>query len=201
MTFALFFITDGRDEYHKHALASAKEMLPEPEYFIEVSDPEHELGFDGAIRKGWRRVLAETDAEFIFHLEADFTFNRKVPVAEMAAVLKARPYLLQLALRRQPWNDQEKAAGGIVEMDSASYAEEDLNGWRWLEHTKFFTTNPSLYPRAVCEYGWPQGTESEGRFGIEIREDRPELRFGFWGAFDSGEAITHIGAERVGTRY
>jgi hypothetical protein len=201
VTVALLLISDGRDDYRERAIVSAKELVPEPEFFIEVEDPEHKLGFGGTIRQGWRRVLTETEADFVFHLEADFTFNRPVPLAEMAAVLKARPYLLQLALRRQPWNEQEKAAGGIVEMHPEDYTEADLNGWRWLEHTNFFTTNPSLYPRAVCEYGWPDGPESEGRFGIEIREQRPELRFGFWGSRDSGEAVTHIGAERKGKGY
>jgi hypothetical protein len=201
MSVALLLISDGRDEYRAQTKSSLEAQVPEPDFFIEVKDPKHDLGFAGAIRQGWRRILAETDAEFIFHAEADFTFNRYVPIADMVAVLKARPYLVQLALRRQPWNDQEKAAGGIVEMRPDDYAEADLNGWRWLEHTNFFTTNPSLYPRAVCEYGWPDGPESEGRFGIALREQHPELRFGFWGSRDSGEAVTHIGEERQGVGY
>lgn len=201
MTVALLLISDGRDEYRERTIASAKEMVPEPDFFIEVKDPDHELGFDGAIRKGWRRVITETDAEFVFHLEADFTFNRPVPIADMAAVLKARPYLVQLALRRQPWNNQEKAAGGVVEMHPDDYTEADLNGWRWLEHIRNFTTNPSLYPRAVCEYGWPAGPQSEGRFGIELRKNNPELRFAYWGHANSGEACEHIGHHRTGTGY
>lgn len=201
MTFALLLISDGRDEYRARTLASAKENLPEPDWFIEVADPEHRLGFGGAIRKGWRRILAQTEAEYVFHLEADFVFNRPVYIAEMAAVLSARPHLVQLALRRQPWNAEEKAAGGIVEMHPEDYIECDLNGWRWLEHARFFTTNPCLYPREVCEYGWPDGEESEGRFGIGLRDRHPELRFGFWGSKDSGEAVEHIGVERKGNGY
>lgn len=201
MKFAVLLISDGREEYLKRTRASAEANLPEPENLIHVQDPDHELGFDGAIREGWRRVLAETDAEFVFHLEQDFTFNRPAPIAEMAAVLRARPHLVQLALRRQPWNDREQAAGGIVEMDPDLYEECELNGWRWLEHTRNFTTNPSLYPRSVCEFGWPPGAESEGRFGIALRERHPALRFAYWGARDSGEAVTHIGKARAGKGY
>lgn len=201
MSFAILLISDGRDEYRKRTIASAKENLPEPDHFIEVADPDHKLGFGGAIRKGWRRILTQTDAEFVFHLEADFVFNHPVQIDEMTAVLKARPYLVQLALRRQPWNEQEKAAGGIVEQHPDDYTEHDLNGWRWLEHTRNMTTNPSLYPRAVCEYGWPDGRESEGRFGIDLIARQPDLRFGYWGARDSGEACKHIGVERKGTGY
>lgn len=201
MSFALLLISDGRDEYRERTVSSAREHLPEPDWFIEVADPDHELGFGGAIRKGWRRILTQTDADFVFHLEADFTFNRPVYVEEMAAVLAAHPYLAQLALRRQPWNEAEKEAGGIVEMHPDDYVERDLNGWHWLEHTRCFTTNPCLYPRAICEYGWPAGPESEGRFGLELVKGSPDIRFGFWGARDSGEACEHIGEVRTGTGY
>lgn len=201
MNYALLFISDGREDYLRQTRASAEEHLPPPRHVIHVDDADHELGFDGAIREGWRRVLLETDAEFVFHLEQDFTFNRPVPLAEMAAVLRARPRLAQLALRRQPWNDAERAAGGVVEMHPGDYVDCDLNGWRWLEHTRFFTTNPSLYRRSLCEIGWPEGPESEGRFGIELRRADPRWRFGYWGARDSGEAITHIGEERAGNGY
>lgn len=201
MNFAFLLISDGRDEYRERTIASAKEMLPEPTHFIHVDDSEHSLGFGGAIREGWRRILAETDADFVFHCEQDFTFNRLVPIRGMEAVLRARPHLVQLALRRQPWNDQEKAAGGIVEMHPDDYTERDLNGWRWLEHTRNFTTNPSLYPRWVCEAGWPDRPESEGHFGIDLIKRNPHLRFAYWGARDSGEAVTHIGDLRTGKGY
>lgn len=201
MKFAVLLISDGRDEYRERTVASAKEALPEPDHFVHIDDSEHELGFGGAIRAGWRRILAETDADFIFHLEQDFTFNRPVPIGEMAAVLRARQHLVQLALRRQPWNDQERAAGGIVEMHPGDYVEHELNGWRWLEHTRNFTTNPSLYPRWVCEAGWPDGDQSEGHFGIDLRKRDPRLRFAYWGARDSGEAVTHIGETRAGRGY
>jgi hypothetical protein len=201
MKFAVLLISDGRDEYRERTVASAKEMLPEPDYFLHVDDREHELGFAGAIRAGWRRVLTETDADYVFHLEQDFTFNRPVPIEEMGAVLRARPHLAQLALRRQPWNDHERAAGGVVEMHPDDYAEHELNGWRWLEHTRNFTTNPSLYRRGICEFGWPAGTDSEGHFGIAFRESYPGMRFGYWGARDSGEAVTHIGDVRAGKEY
>lgn len=201
MKWACLLISDGRDEYRERTLTSARASLPEPDEFIEIQDPSHELGFGGAIQAGWRRVLAETDVDFVFHLEADFTFNRPAPVHEMAAVLRARPHLVQLALRRQPWNEAEKAAGGIVEMHPEDYEECELNGWSWLEHSRNFTTNPSLYPRRVCEYGWPDGEQSEGRFGIHLLERHPELRFAYWGSRDSGEAVAHIGDVRAGKGY
>jgi len=169
VTIALLFISDGRTEYRERALASAKEMLPEPDHFKEIDDAEHKLGFGGAIQAGWRRILTETDAEFVFHLEQDFTFNWRVPIFEMAAVLRAQPHLVQLALRRQPWNEEEKAAGGVVELHADDFTEAGLNGWRWLEHQRYFTTNPSLYRRELCEYGYEYGT-FDGKTGRDFSE-------------------------------
>lgn len=39
-----------------------------------------------------------------FHLELDFAIGRDVYLDEMAAVLDEQPHLVQLALRRPPWN-------------------------------------------------------------------------------------------------
>jgi len=200
MSIALLLISDGRDEYLARTRASAVAMLPRFDHVIHVDDAGHELGFAGAIQEGWRRVLA-TDAHYVFHLEQDFTFNRPAGVAGMAQVLRARPHLAQLALRRQPWNAAERAAGGIVEQHPDDYVERALGPYRWLEHRRFFTTNPCLYRRWICAQDWPDGPESEGRFGIELLQRRPDMRFAFWGARDSGEAVTHIGEMRAGVGY
>lgn len=197
MTFALLAIGDGRYDYRERTFASAAETLPDFDHVIEIDDTGHELGFGGAIQEGWRRVL-DTDATHIFHLELDYTFNRPVPVKRMACVLDAYPYLVQVALRRQPWNDEEARKGTVVPDDAVEMQWYDN---AWLEHTRNFTTNPSLYPRWVAEYGWPSGKESEGRFGGYLRRLRPELRFAYWGRRDDPEACFHIGEHRTGTGY
>lgn len=158
-------------------------------------------GFGGAIRSAWAALRELTEAPFIFHLEDDFTFNRPVELLEMVAVLDRRPHLVQLALRRQPWNASELAAGGIVEMHPADWVEH-FDGERvWLESARNFTTNPCLYRRALLDHDWPEGTETEGRFGIGLLAADPDTRFGFWGARDSGEWVRHIGTARNGSGY
>jgi hypothetical protein len=159
-------------------------------------------GFGGAINNAWRHLAdhASSQDDFVFHLEDDFLFNRAVDLDAMARVLAARPYLVQLALRRQPWNDDERAAGGIVEQHPDDYLEQTDGEHVWLEHRRFFTTNPSLYRRGLCTQGWPTGDHSEGRFGIRLTAD-PDVRFGYWGSRDSGEWVEHIGAERAGCGY
>lgn len=173
--------------------------------FEVVWNPKGRQGFGGAIRKAWSYIREELPADagrYVFHLEDDFTFNRNVDLVEMARVLAHNPHLVQMALRRQPWNDTERAAGGIVECDPWAYEERiDWSDTQWLEHRKFFTTNPSLYPRTLCDIDWPTGARSEGKFGCELFGSDSTARSGFWGERYSGEWVEHIGSERVGMNY
>lgn len=229
----LLVITDGRRDCVERAIPSAQENLRGPitrrviyddsgdeDYrqwllqrfpaFEVVHHPHGRQGFGGAIRTAWRHI-GLCHERYVFHLEDDFTFNRPIDLQAMMLVLENEPNLVQLALRRQPWNDAERDSGGIIEQHPDAYLEvkawghprairEVQTDWAWLEHRQFFTTNPSLYRRALCARGWPDGAQSEGHFTHQLLED-PELRFGFWGARDSGEWVTHIGDVRAGTGY
>lgn len=207
MSIALLFITD-RPVYAERTLASLGEMCPAIfSHRIVVDDEAHELGFAGAIAEGWRRVL-ETDAEHILHLEDDFTFTQPVPLRAMRDVLDALPRVAQLALKRQPWNEAEREAGGIIEQHFDDYEETTVeqvwgNGYRvsWpvTLHRRFFTTNPSLYRREIVERGWPQESHSEGIFSLGLLADN--YRFGFWGAKADPPRVHHIGEERAGVGY
>lgn len=218
---ALLVMTDGRDGHLAETLPRAAAVVPHTALVIhdDTGDLEHRQhlqetyahlgtdviggperrGFGGAIRAAWQYV-ATLPERFVFHLEDDFVIS-DVDVAAMAQVLELRPNLVQLALRRQPWNEAEKAAGGIVEQYPDDYTETGWGEHRWLEHRRFFTTNPSLYRRTLCAGGWPDGEHSEGRFGLALTVDNPDVRFGFWGARDSGELCHHIGHTRVGSGY
>jgi len=165
-----------------------------------IGHPAGRQGFGGAIRNAWR-YLAAAGERFVFHLEDDFTFRHPVDLVHLAEVLDENTYLAQLAFRRQPWNPQEAAAGGIVEQHPDDFVQiSDRAGHVWLEHRRFFTTNPSLYRRSLCHRPWPEGANTEGRFTHDLLID-PAIRFGYWGSRDSGEWVEHIGHERVGTGY
>lgn len=160
-------------------------------------------GFGGAIRSAWEHLLVGEDSHserFVFHLEDDFVLERHVDLDAMTEALDRFPHVAQLALRRQPWNDEERAAGGIVESHPDDYQERSVWPCSWLEHRRFFTTNPGLYRLSLCRHGWPEGEHSEGVFTHQLLRD-PALRFAFWGSRDSGEWCTHIGSERVGVGY
>lgn len=218
-TTALLVMTDGRRECIEPTIASAEANLQgdithrfihddseDPAYrswlwhrfpTYSVIGTRTRKGFGGAIASAWRYVRR---FDYVLHLEDDFTFNRPVDLEAMKLVLAATPHLQQLALRRQPWNEEERHAGGIVECHPADYTDVFLLGHAWLEHRRFFTTNPSLYRGSLCQRGWPEGAESEGHFGIALFAD-PQATCGYWGARDSGEWVTHIGRERAGVGY
>lgn len=216
-------MTDGRGPLIERTLAGAAEHLHgrvtravihddsgDPDYTawcratfptFTVTATAGRSGFAGAIRSAWAWLAVHTSEPYVFHLEDDFVFRRPVDLDELVGVLDAHPWLVQLALRRQPWNDRERAAGGIVELHPADYTDRTDGQHCWLEHRRFFTTNPSLYRRTLTTRGWPSGPQSEGRFGVELLDAHPDWRFGFWGARDSGEWVEHIGVERAGTGY
>jgi hypothetical protein len=222
---ALVVFTDGRVDCIDETIRSAARMLHGPittrlinddsddhDYRLWLRQQFEPLGFDlitpaigrqgfgGAIRHAWSHL--ETLWEpFIFHLEDDFTFNRPVDLGDMADTLMNHQHLVQLALRRQPWNDEERVAGGIIEQHPDDYTQAmDAHGNRWLEHRRFFTTNPSLYRRHLIKTGWPRTENSEGMFTHKLLAS-PKVRFGFWGDRDDEPWVSHIGRERVGTGY
>jgi len=155
-------------------------------------------GFGGTIAHAWQH-LALLDVTHIVHLEDDFTLARPVDWSHMARTLDRQPNLAQLALRRQPWNDTERAAGGIIECWPDAYTDMHDKA-DWLEHRLFFTTNPSIYRRDLCALGWPVGERSEAAFSAWLFTN-PETVCGYWGERADGPWCTHIGAQRAGIGY
>lgn len=221
----LLVMTDGRRHLLTQTLASLEAMLSGPItrriIHDDSGDPAYAAwlaatfgggyqlvttparsGFGGAIRSAWQAVAGAVTEQWVFATEDDFLFTRPVDLGDLAAVLEPRPLLAQMALRRQAWNDAERAAGGVVEANPAAFTDHtDSDGRAWLEHQAFWTTNPSLHRTDMCRLSWPTGEHSEGRFTRYLLDRQPDVRFGYWGARGSGEWIHHIGVERAGYGY
>lgn len=223
----LLVFTDGRRECLDRTLESFGKNWDYPLHSMSVvndsQDPEYaaylhdlfgswggvhhnrpKLGFGGTIANAWRSLVPR-NVEFVFHLEDDFVFNQFVPVERMIDILDVRKKVVQVALKRQPWNDVERAAGDLVAVHPDAYEEHGMllpsnKDVLWLEHRLFFTTNPSLYRRELCELGWPEVPQSEGIFTHQLLED-PEIRFAFYGGKKSRPWVHHIGDHRVGEGY
>lgn len=201
MRFAVLTIRDGRDDVHERSIESLQLHCPVPDEHVVVDDSEHDLGFAGAIAEGWRRVAAlDTDVDYVFHHEADFLFTQRVEIEAMARVLDAHPHLAQLVLKRQPWNDQERDAGGIVEMWPDEYVQRVHAGHLFTEHRLHWSTNPGLYPVGWCQQGWPQSAGSEQAWTERLVE-AADVRFAYWGAKYDPPLVEHIGVERTGRGY
>lgn len=218
MTIALLVMTDGRRQYIRETLSSASQRLhgsfgplfifddsgdEENHQWIRNNFPTFHLiykdtrqGFGGAIQSAWDHIK-QYDVDYIFHLEDDFTFNRNVPVDDMARVLDDNPNLYQMALRRQAWSDEEIRVGGVIERWPESFHQED----GWISHRMFFTTNPSLYRKSLIETRtYPNVKDSEGHFSQSIITD-PAARFGYWGQKTDTPWVEHIGILRKGDIY
>lgn len=210
---ALVVITDGRIDYLRQTIASAAANLPEIGLRILIDDsgdPDHaealadewpwwyrvsnprRRGFGQTVRVAWESALS-LKPDHIFHLEEDFTFNGPVDIDALIGTLDENPQLSQVALKRQPVNDQERAAGGFMETWPADKAWQKDG---FVEHWVNFTTNPCLIPadaaaRACARPGAltePAVTHTLLGAGYS---------FGYAGGLTDAPAVTHIGEQRM----
>lgn len=204
---ALVMVTDGRIDYLDEAVESARLNLhgqidschlindePDAENHLTGRYPDFKLvshgkrmGMANAVRSAWT-AAKRAGASYVFHLEDDFTFNEPVRVGEMRRTLDGDARLAQLVLKRQPWNAEEKAAGGIIESHPDDYSDRD----GWVEHRRIFSLNPCLIPMQVCELGWSDDNEA----GFTRTCLDAGLVFGFWGAREQPPLVHHIGETR-----
>lgn len=221
MRYLLVVLTHGRSRTLTRTLDSFCERVqPEPaEVLVWVDGPDlDEAAYNAVCGRGWDWTLAEswgeqrgfcaavagawdqarlTDYDYVFWLENDFAFARDVDLAHLALVLDANPQLGQMALYRGPVNADERAAGGYVAQHAGSYRARETCAYRWLETTRNWTTNPSLFRRDFADaHDWPVVEECEGVFGFQVRDETPGTTFGIWG--DGTPQVEHIG-ERDGT--
>jgi hypothetical protein len=219
MTTTLLVLTDGRADCLARTLSSAEAKLPpfdryvlvndcpDPAYgawlaerwpYFEVIPPQRrKRGFGGAIQAGWD-AIGPGDGD-VFHLEDDFTFDEPPPLDLMARLLDRHLHIAQVCLVRQPWNEEERAAGGIIAANPDDYIERDDPGiGRWVEHRRCFSTNPCMYRRSLLRVGWPEGSHSEGVFTHRLLERG--WSFAYWGE-RGAQQVTHIGDVRTGVGY
>jgi hypothetical protein len=226
---ALLVRTDGRRECIDRTITSFEEQVSgtvtrrvihddsgDPNYTdwlrscfpgFEVFAARGRQGFAGAIRSAWKH-LEGFEEPWVADWEDDFTVTRPVDLDQLVALQQAHPHLAQVCLRRQPWG-AEVPHGGFMEMAPQWYTDRSDGRFDWVETTRNWTTNPSVYRKQICQVGWPEGKDSEGHWGFKLRDrglpwgvPGDQVRFGFWGSRDGGrDWIFHIGDERVGSGY
>lgn len=206
------FITDGRFARLNATVSRWRQMVQmpmdrvvmvndsgDPEYarLLESQFPDFEhvahaqrRGFGEAINTGWD---ATDDIDWLLHMEDDFLINFELPVVDIITVLDTHPYLAQMALLRNPVNHLEIAAGGIVGQNPDDFHQTQWRQYKWLEHRRFYTTNPAILPHWTRERRM-KPPQAEGHFGIELFQD-PTVFCGYWEW--NVEWVTHIGDTRT----
>jgi hypothetical protein len=219
VNYLLIVITHGGDKtlgMLRDTLASFEEMVtPKPRQRVLIEDGAKKSiewrgqrfwsvepqGFCKTAALGWS-IAGSSGVEFVYWLEHDFLHERPVNLADLALVLKRNRKVAQVSLMRQPVNLREIRAGGVVEADKGCFVPHRIseNGGaphRWLEHGRYWTTNPSLFPTAIArEHPWPAVQECEGHMGISLRQEG--YSFAVWG--DGRPWVKHVG-ERTGFGY
>jgi hypothetical protein len=205
------------EEYHAWLEQSIPSMFPEvPVLVAKVGTGRS--GFGGAIRNAWaglNSMRQHFSFDWVFHLEDDFTFERKINLGILRGFLIHYPYLAQMALKRQPWGSDFQFANGFMEAYPEHYTEHDDDDDWWVETRRNWTTNPSIFRADLLAGGWPEDPFSEGKYGFVLKEGGlpwrdpgtgelvpgDEVQFGIWGRIDDPPLVYHIGTYRVGEGY
>lgn len=140
------------------------------------------LGLTANLAQAWGALT--TDDEWVFHVEEDFLI-RDAPLAEMAATLDAFPFVANMVLVRQPWNQVERRFGSVLPTIPGLV---DRGGWQ--EHRKGFWLNPFVAHASLLRSLCP-GVEQKLTDQCLARG----LSFGYWGGRDDEPRCEHIGAE------
>jgi hypothetical protein len=213
---ALVVITDGRREYLEKSVASLDNNLDmrsvsnrliaddsgDGEYrawifrqFSTFDYVQHEnrLGFSAIIETAWKAALSYPNISHVFHAEDDFTYNEPVDLKEMCDILDSNPHLAQIALKRQPVNEEEREAGGFMEMWPAESWEQREG---YIEHSTTLTTNPSLLSRHAIETVLTAGVQLTEPNMTEVLSSAG-YRFGYLGRIEDLPRVEHIGEMRA----
>ena len=210
LALAQVLITDGRGAYLERTLDSCCEYFPNfdpiivddsghPDYatWLELQSPgyhflHHEERQDmaQAVRMAWTVALA-AGAGFIWHQEDDFVLTEPVDIEGMAETLRRNPLLAQLVLKRQPWSEEEIAAGGQIEVAPGDYTDRE----GFVEHRRLFSFNPSLIRREAIEAALADPGDGLER-GVTDAMLAAGYSFAYWGAREDPPRCTHIGERR-----
>ena len=209
-----------RSEYLRRSLASLTENVRGPivqrvvysdwpaEITPELSSIAQEFGFyvagegnhghTGMRSRMWNYLSKRAKGEFIFATEDDFLYPAPVDLVPMIETLRDDARLVQIALLRDAFYQDERETGGVLGWPEPAFTRIGTNGTSRMEHRLFWTNNPSVFRKSLTATPWPIGRHSETLFGKQLLRDQ-RVRFAFWG---SGEELTkHIGEVRAGAGY
>jgi hypothetical protein len=218
MKICIIILTDGRNDYLAKTLESLESNVVFPEdaevYKIMVDDwpadrdlktlkklakkygidklvlNEENTGIDKTVQKAWSLVPDNTD--YIWHQENDFEYLQKVDVSQMISVLN-NPTIVQVALVRQPWFEDEKDAGSLLKTRPVRFRQASVSNIDVVIHRDHFTHNPSIYKAK-----WIEQLEgyTEYKFKDHLLAKNGVLYFSYLGKLEDSHTILHIGERK-----
>lgn len=210
----LVCLTTGSRDCLADTIASAEESLEGPigRRLLCVDRVKTDLAFEGwdvvsmGRPKGYGHASRQAQAHaigsgqpFLFWLEDDFTFNERIDLRAMQAILGAHPELVQLVLQRQPWYPEELEVGHMLTWRPEGTYKQQRDGY--VEHRAFYSTNPMMTRRStIASYEWPLVNSSERAYGRMVFRD-PKVKAGILGKLDDPPRCHHQGEKQAGYRY
>lgn len=218
MKFCVIIINDGRNDYLEKALKSFSENVIFPEgsevYKIMLDDwpldrdiktleelaktygidkviyNDTNLGVNENVRKAWGIVPDDTD--YIFHQENDFIYLERINIGDLVAIVET-PNIIQCALVRQPWFDDELKAGSLMNTRPERFKSANVSGTPIVVHKDHFTFNPSLY-----KYKWLVDLFPFGEYELRhyFMALNPGLYFSYYGSKEDSHRVLHIGEKK-----
>lgn len=189
-------IDDSGNTGYRHWLT---ETFPD---FLVVAVGKDRCGYAEAMRKVFEVVRTYGQA-YNLHTEDDFILHRPPDLHDIASVLDKFPDVSQMSFMRQPWYENEKRYGGVVEALEADgvkvFNQKVTGGHPWVRHNAYWTANPSVFPNWLAHRDWPDPPWCEMYFSKGLRIDRKFS--GIWGDRKDWVCVEHIGEVRSGNSY
>lgn len=218
MKFCVIIINDGRNDYFEQTMKSFKENVFFPEgskiHKILIDDwpadrdeaaikklakkykidqvvlNEENLGVNKTVKKAWS--LIPEDVDYIWHQENDFVYIKPVQIEILMKVLE-NPIIIQCALVRQAWFQDELEAGSLMNTRPERWKVANVSGIDIVVHKDHFTFNPSLYKRK-----WLIDIDPFGEYDLRnyYMGKNPGLYFSYLGKKEDDHRILHIGERK-----
>lgn len=192
-----FIIDDSGDREYREWLQKTF-----PSFKIIPVGPDR-CGYSLAMKKVFNTIKTYS-CDYCLHLEDDFILHKPFDITKVVEIMEANKRVAQVSLMRQPWYHNEHEHGGVIEAiqahtPQAKFTDRNTNGIHWVEHSAFWTCNPSVLPNWITNFEWPSGDWSESRFGKEVFKKRKTV--GVFGSKQDWPYVEHIGRERYGNKY
>uniref|UniRef100_A0A6C0CJ30 Glycosyltransferase 2-like domain-containing protein n=1 Tax=viral metagenome TaxID=1070528 RepID=A0A6C0CJ30_9ZZZZ len=183
------------DDYPKDRDPKIFEMIQQRYSIDELILHQKNKGQSETWKELWSKIPKDTD--YVFQMEDDFTFNTSIKITDLIDILKADPYAIQIALKRNVWypkNDFiDKINSGVVGNEVV------LNGTPVIKHQTYFNANPNMCPVWVTQETYPHNPQESVIIHHLVQKD-PKYYSAILGKRDDPPHVTHIGEVMQGKK-